>query len=388
MSTKLTMASVAALLVAAPALAADLNGIGSGCCADLEERVAELEATAARKGNRKMSLTVYGSVNKAIMWTDGLDQFGLGGGPLGIEDKTRVIDNSNAQSRVGFRGEAKINPKMTAGYVLEVGVSENSTGLLFDELTIRHSAVYLDTEAGRFTLGQTSQATDGIVEISVANTAVASTMLSLEPFSGVYLGWLNPNNLPFDGGRKQIARYDTPTFGGFKGSAAWASEDEWDAALRYAGELGQFRLAAGVGYRNLDSATGGSETISGSASIMHAPSGIFANGAYAQFDGDLSGSAFGIPIGNVATDLDLKGAHVQAGIEKNLFGPGATTVFGEWSQLEIGGASGTPQMWGGGIVQSIDAAAVDLYVSYRSYDLDVTGVDNVQVGTAGMRVQF
>ena len=39
------------------AKAADLGG---NCCADLEERVAELEATTARKGNRKMSLTITG----------------------------------------------------------------------------------------------------------------------------------------------------------------------------------------------------------------------------------------------------------------------------------------------------------------------------------------
>ncbi|WP_334148124.1 hypothetical protein [Hyphomicrobium sp.] len=40
--------------------AADLGG---DCCADLEERIAELEATTARKGNRKVSLEVYGHVN-------------------------------------------------------------------------------------------------------------------------------------------------------------------------------------------------------------------------------------------------------------------------------------------------------------------------------------
>jgi len=38
-----------------PAVAADLGG---DCCADLEERVAELEATTVRKGNRKVSLTI------------------------------------------------------------------------------------------------------------------------------------------------------------------------------------------------------------------------------------------------------------------------------------------------------------------------------------------
>ena len=45
-----------------PASAADLGG---DCCADLEERIAELEATTARKGNRKVKLEVSGLVNEA-----------------------------------------------------------------------------------------------------------------------------------------------------------------------------------------------------------------------------------------------------------------------------------------------------------------------------------
>ena len=43
------IAAVAATAFGASAQAADLGG---DCCADLEERVAELEATTARKGNR------------------------------------------------------------------------------------------------------------------------------------------------------------------------------------------------------------------------------------------------------------------------------------------------------------------------------------------------
>src|SRR5690554_3670221 len=115
MSIKLTAASVAALLMAAPALAADLNGVGGNCCADLEERVAELEAVTARKGNRKMSLTVYGQVNKAILWTST---------PLG-DDEHNVIDNPNSQSRIGFTGTATISPDWSAGFIIEIGVSEN-----------------------------------------------------------------------------------------------------------------------------------------------------------------------------------------------------------------------------------------------------------------------
>jgi hypothetical protein len=68
------------------AKAADLGG---DCCADLEERVAELEATTARKGNRKMSLTITGQVNRIVTWYDdsksSMTYYGL--------------DNTNSSSR-------------------------------------------------------------------------------------------------------------------------------------------------------------------------------------------------------------------------------------------------------------------------------------------------
>ena len=44
-----------------PIEAADLGG---DCCADLEERVAELEATTVRKGNKKVKVELYGRVNR------------------------------------------------------------------------------------------------------------------------------------------------------------------------------------------------------------------------------------------------------------------------------------------------------------------------------------
>jgi hypothetical protein len=55
-----------------PVKAADLGG---DCCADLEDRVAELEATTVRKGNKKVSVTLYGQVNRAaLFWDDGAEQ--------------------------------------------------------------------------------------------------------------------------------------------------------------------------------------------------------------------------------------------------------------------------------------------------------------------------
>jgi hypothetical protein len=43
---------------------AEAADLGGDCCADLDERVADLEATTARKGNKKVSVELYGRVNQ------------------------------------------------------------------------------------------------------------------------------------------------------------------------------------------------------------------------------------------------------------------------------------------------------------------------------------
>ncbi len=93
---------VVATLVAAPvlfglrsAVAADLGG---DCCADLEERVAELEATTVRKGNKKVKVELYGRLNRVVtFWDDGAEQ------------NSYVLNSSYSPSRFGVRGKGKIS---------------------------------------------------------------------------------------------------------------------------------------------------------------------------------------------------------------------------------------------------------------------------------------
>ncbi len=98
-------------MIALPSTIASAADLGGNCCADLEERIAELEATTARKGNRKVSLTVAGQVNKALMYWDD-----------GVEQNTYVVGNKNDQSNFSFVGEAAIAPGWKAGYELVVRI--------------------------------------------------------------------------------------------------------------------------------------------------------------------------------------------------------------------------------------------------------------------------
>lgn len=369
-----------------PAAAADFGG---DCCADLEERVAELEATAARKGNRKVSLTVYGQVNAGVLWTDLDNNIGND-----LSKDATITQNGVDPSFIGFRGEGVIRPGWVGGFIIEVDLRQldiGNSGAFGDASPrVRQSAVYVSTPMGRITVGKTGQATEGFDEIDLSQTGVVARTLSIQPLADTYLTGID---LPWwDGTYRNVVRYDSPSLAGFMVSASWGSAsgggDNWDVALRYAGEFGDFKLAAGLGYRHdedivvdvLDVTTIkiplGDDTrnvILASASIQHSPSGLFLTGEYG--DQDWSG-------------LDVRGWHVKGGIEPRLVSAGRTSFFGEYSDQKFDFGPGndlTIKMWGLGIVQSIDAAAMQLYVSYRVYDVEDTDISQVM---AGARIRF
>ena len=91
------------------------------CCDDLEERIAELEATTVRSGSSKLSFRLYGQVNRALLlWKDGFDS------------SDHVVDNHTSSSRFGFFGQATIKPGVTAGYRLEIETPFPSSDEIFN----------------------------------------------------------------------------------------------------------------------------------------------------------------------------------------------------------------------------------------------------------------
>jgi hypothetical protein len=406
------------------AKAADLGG---DCCADLEERVAELEATTARKGNRKVSLTISGQVSTMVMgWSDGNNTRG---------SDTYVVDNvMSGGTYFALSGSAKINPNLSAGFNITIamdtggrshntsqidddgtagGSGDNSAGSRitggFDtDIVLTLANWYLDhKQLGRITVGRANTATVGITTIDlggagvIANANIGYTQRGMflavndVLVNGTWASALGGNTVNGSGlSRGNVISYSTPTLGGFSASAAWGEDDVWDAALRYAGEFSGFRLAAGIGYAHNDSglgdfnedftgATPGTAAdnngprisqVKGSASVLHVATGLFLTGAFVNQDNDNS---------NPNTTL----WYVQGGIAKNWTGLGNTVLYGEYSRVKdgivcsVGSAtciaatgsaadsisSSEARVWGIGIVQNIDAAAMEVFLAFRQY---------------------
>jgi predicted porin len=386
------LASGAAVVaLSGAAHAADLGG---GCCADLEERVAELEATVARKGNRVVTLQIYGDVTQGLLIWDN-----------GKQSDAYVVDNDALGSLVGFTGEAKLKPGWKAGYKMELQVQSASSSQVTegtkgddpsDIISIRHNYVYIESEKyGRISLGQQSTASDGAAEVSVANTLISSSPdhgTALHPGAGVFtLGTLASD---FDGGRDDLIRYDSPTIYGFVVSASWGDNDYWDVALRFSKEWNSVKIAAAIAYA--DSSTGEAlndfavanfTQVIGSVSAMHVPTGLFLSfsaGERNYKDSDVDGSFY----------------FLQGGIERKWLPYGTTTIYGEYGNYDdVAVADANAKFWGLGVVQHIDAAAMDIYAQARFWDTDATfllpaekpiAIDSGDLTTVmvGSRIQF
>jgi predicted porin len=383
--------------MSSPALAADLGG---NCCADLEERVAELEATTVKKGNRKVSVGLYGQVNTGLMYLDN-----------GEVSDTYVIDNQTSNSRFGLKGEAKISPNLRAGFRIEIavglGAESNAVTEANDDgttpgdadVSMRLAHWYLSHKTlGRLTVGRLQMSTDGVAEIDLggANIVAQSGLyfgndIAVGGLAGTNFDVFAVGDFEFD--RNNAVRYDTATFAGLQASVAWGEDDRWDAALRYAGEFSGFRLAAGIGYGvDTDESpfVGGTvderRILAGSVSGLHVATGLFLSGSAAQRTSELiAGGDF--------TEIYWS---VRGGISKNWLGIGKTVLYGEyhtWDTTDISTVAdrANTDIWGLGIVQNIDAAAMELYLAYKNHNVELeSGVptDETHLVISGARIRF
>lgn len=437
----------AAVLVLLPASGGGAIGadLGGACCADLEERIAELEATAARKGNRKVSLTISGYIAQELtFWDDGKqsDAYLHGMGPT-------------QASHVKFNGQAVIAPGWSAGYMMRLqNLSDNAFGRsvsggvvsAIDQnspdfsqgLNAQMSVWYLQSkDYGKVSVGKQAQAAKSAVMFTdQSGTQVIDNYTFLAGFPNFILrsgGDLTPavpwgqlaycysQNVPFGGDCNGVVmvgvRYDTPVYAGVSGSFSWGRDDFWEGALRYAGEHSGFKVSLAAGYSETvdERGLGGvavarkeSGYLQAGGYVQHLETGLFLHGAYGkEYNRDAIAlrDSNGDGAGDTAVGPAKDGEHwyVKAGIRRAWTPLGATVIYGDYAEyldqlgpsaLFLGASSSEFQRYGGGVAQDIDAAAMTVYLKYQQYSADVSGaaaltdLDDLKLFSAGGIINF
>jgi hypothetical protein len=393
--SRVALAAAAGLFMGGMAMpSAKAADLGGDCCADLEERVAELEATTARKGNRRMSLTVTGQVHRGVLWWDDGKR----------SDTYYGLDNTNSSSRFSFLGEAKVTSTVKMGFEIMIEIEAGGTSSKvsqFDEDgkvgtqingfgaasfnasnvdayfgDARRAAWWIeDSRLGRVTVGRYESA--GVVNTIDLGGISAGASSSVVLINGSFLirgtngeffsmPWSRLGDPAASQGRTELVRYDSPTIAGFIFSASIAEAgDYWGTMLRYAGEFSGFRIAAGIGYENVTdrqttvafnpiTASGGAATAGpndltaakpkieawgASGALLHVPTGLFVQGHYMAVDYNGANGGTSQYWGqDAANKKNPDQWMIQAGISKNWFGLGNTALYGEYSRSNDWGA--------------------------------------------------
>ncbi len=396
------------------AQAADLGG---DCCADLEERVAELEATTARKGNRNVSLTISGGVSYALIaWDDGFD------------DDINVINPDTNGNGVNLDGKAAIHSDLSMGYAIrldlrrgnpfdgpgtdvdgdgftDLGSLQNYTADQSNNFTVSQQFIFLESKsAGTLELGfrngSYKSLNDGGIDLSGADYLSASSgraggLKIRDTVSG--LGGIFNNSNAKDwydvignvGGAKDlIIRYNSPTVAGFAMSAHWGGDDSASISGAYGGSFSGTDVAAGIAYeksttRSLSDID--NEKFMVAASIYNSSSGLFFTGEYNIGYTDI--------VGNDDTTV----YYLKGGWRKNVTGMGDSIVYLAYLNGDDFTQGVEAQAWTVGMQQNIDKANSAFFWAYDNRQVlegdFLAGCDNNSCGdlstfTLGAKISF
>ncbi len=370
----------------------------TSCCESLEARIADLEASAARKGKSRLSLKISGLLNQGLWVFDD-----------GEERNTYQTSNLYTGPRLRFDGSAKINADWTAGirYYLNIisasslTVTQNDANdqIVPGGVFQRRVVWYLDhKDWGRVSVGRTAPGIDNLFSKTTSNTFAAS---SVDFLLGANLAFRNSQTRQLTGItpfsltgflftlRRNVMLYKSPNLNGLTLRVGYGADDVWGTSAEYVQTHGDFDVIAGVTYLSDTDATNGTGVepdfveIKGVLSAKHNPSGLFFDAVrvFRSFDEKAGGPS--------PNDFHYSYGRFGRQTSWNTLGP--TTFYGEVGQIN-GGLEGldTPaanalaglgqtlditktqlNRWGLAVVQNIDAASTKIYAGYHNFDLDV-----------------
>ncbi len=338
-----------------------------------------------------------GQVNRALQFQDD-----------GVGSQVDSVDAGSSNTRFRFTGSEDIGNGMTAGVNLEFAAESNASNKVTNKqeedgdqgVSIRHANVYFAGNFGKVTLGQGSEANDGVAYADLNSGAWLGGIENTVDFGGDLVfrgpGVGNPptgiqvDNVvtSYDGGRTDNVRYDTPAIGPLTASVSVGT----DSAVRMmvqasgpAGGAGQYDLRGGWSNGTNESAPAvnvdDSWVISGGFKANQGTGIALAYGSQA-FDvaGAEDGTYYYVKLfhdwGNNSVAIDYR-ANEDAYLD-------AACTGGSVAARACGGTA-----IGIGFSHTIPRANVDLYTSYRLYTLeDYSGAEDISVFVVGSRIKF
>jgi hypothetical protein len=337
--------------------------------------------------NKRVRLVIDGQVHRAVLV-----------GATRQNTEVLHVDGDQNSTRLRFRGIAAAPGGWRVEAEIEFEIENNdSNGTRdsnpnLDDFNLRKGRIkFAHRRWGAIAIGRESTATDGIAEIDFSDklamysnlATVGGGFLFTSNATGQATGSVGGQTVfaswdSFDGAaRRDLIRYDTPRFYGFWASVSHANGDILSVAVRYVGGffgIRSLRFAAGFGYDYFageggtapgsafvaGDPSGPRQQYSGSASILHTPTGLsvtFASGTQVR-----GGRARRNPV-----SMYFK---VGWQTRKILRRVGKTTVMADlFRAYHVAASDDRFQGFGLGVVQHIESLSAEVYAVYRLYDL-------------------
>jgi predicted porin len=322
--------------------------------------------------------TISGQVNRAIRFADD-----------GQGSAVQHIDNGASNTRFRFQGSEDIGNGMKAGIYIETAVASNfgsshalKTGDGPDNaFTIRHSALFFSGNWGKVSLGHTSDAHDGRSFADLSNTWLVNEVSSFTEHGGA-IAWrtsaggtaggttLGSAFGSFDGGRRDVIRYDTPAMGPASAAVSIGNNERWSVGGGLYTALGGGELSMAAGYTD----TGGTSAavddfFSVSASYLFSQ-GTSLTLMYGESDATAAG-------------IDPQQYYAKLGHQ---WGNHAVSIhYGESEDISAAGEDN--EFWGVGWVYTM-RKDIELYAGYNNYELDRAGSEDIDMVLVGSRIKF
>jgi len=351
-TSSLAILAAAGLLVGGVTLApkaARAADLGGDCCADLEERVANLEATTVKKGNRKVSLTLSGRVAYTVMYfsdnSSPAANAANGAAPVTTDSKTDFLagtSHSGNGPALFFDGTGKVSSDTVIGYHMEIdfdlsGSTSQNTRQGGTAIGYGDNFIYVSSKSlGRVNLGSLDGVVDDFGGEGFATGYVVGMQGSLRGVSGFWLRDSAGGNSAIkyssffsglDTARDTGIKYISPTFANWLTfEAAYTGDHSYSVGALLSGNVSK-TLAVKLGAAYATSSEGDALTLGKQAAanqngkantwtvsggLNETTSGLFLQGDYAIAYADGNAAATGVTAA-VAPTLSAVAAPCVAG---------------------------------------------------------------------------